>query len=244
MIWRFDIHEALASTSDLCRSRAEAGDDQGLAVLAKKQTAARGSRGRSWSTGEGNLAFSFVCRIPEKTSFLQVLPFLAALSLYEGVTAELPFSLKKNAHFTLKWPNDLLLNQRKMAGILIETGYNAAHQWAVIGIGANLATAPSIPGRHLACFADLAQPPEAQACAQHILNAFDKWQKLWEEEGSSVVHKAWLSYAHPIGTRLAVKGRDTYKTGKFGGLDAQGHLLLTLDNGDVVPVVTGDILCE
>lgn len=244
MIWRFDIHEALASTSDLCRSRAEAGDDQGLAVLARKQTAARGSRGRSWSTGEGNLAFSFVCRIPEKTSFLQVLPFLVALSLYEGITAELPVSLKKNAHFTLKWPNDLLLNQCKMAGILIETGYNATHQWAVIGIGANLASAPSIPGRHLACFADLAQPPEAQVCAQHILNAFDKWQKLWEEEGSSVVHEAWLSYAHPVGTRLAVKGRDTYKTGMFGGLDAQGHLLLTLDNGDVVPVVTGDILCE
>ncbi|MXV35428.1 MULTISPECIES: biotin--[acetyl-CoA-carboxylase] ligase [unclassified Saccharibacter] len=244
MIWRFDIHEALASTSDFCRGRAEAGDDQGLVVLAKEQSAARGSRGRSWTTGKGNLAFSFVCRIPENSTFLQALPFLTAVALYEGMTACLPASFSTEKHFTLKWPNDLLLHQCKMAGILIETGHNETHQWAVIGIGANLKNAPKLPDRRLACFADLATPPDAEECARKIIHSFDKWKKEWEEKGSSVVHQAWLSYAHPIGTRLAVQGRDTYKTGMFSGLDAQGHLLLTLDNGDVLPVVTGDILCE
>ncbi|MXV44597.1 biotin--[acetyl-CoA-carboxylase] ligase [Saccharibacter sp. 17.LH.SD] len=241
MNWRFEIYEALASTSDLCRSRAEAGEPDGLVILAKEQYAARGSRGRGWTTGKGNLSFSFLMHFVDD-EWLQALPFLISVALYEALQGFLPGPQKAEKCFQLKWPNDLLLDGRKLAGILVETGYSGPKRWAVVGIGVNLQEAPVIEGRELACFAEKAPPPTSEICAHAIIESLQRWLQVWQKEGVRVVHQTWLSYAHPVGTRLAVKGRDTYMTGMFGGLDEQGRLLLTLESGEVVPVVTGDVL--
>lgn len=255
MNWRFEIYETLSSTSVVCRQRAEAGEASGLVLLAHRQGAARGSRGRSWTSGEGNLAFSFlivssfldVSSDPSDAmhgkwgEFVAVLPFLTGLAVYEAFVA---LSVKKATGFQLKWPNDLLLHQRKMAGMLIETGFSIdGNAWAVVGVGANLRQAPVIEGRELASFSELGFWPSPETCASLILEKFDDECARWRKAGREAVYDAWCERAHPLGTPLAVRGRDTYMSGRFRGLDEQGRLLLARDNGDLVSVVTGEVLC-
>lgn len=249
MTWRFEYHETLASTSDLCRKRAEAGEEDRLAVVAERQSAARGSRGRSWQSGEGNLAFSFLFRFSENQAMRAVLPYMVALALRDGLVAAADLSGEASASLWLKWPNDLLLSGRKMAGILIETGFLAAGAeglpcWAVIGMGANLRQAPVVEGRTLAALSEVCSPPDAQACAQAIVRAFDGWMERWQREGNGVIWESWMERAHLLGTRLILRRHGREVAGQFAGLDAQGHLLLALDDGGMTSVVTGDVICE
>lgn len=246
MTWRFEQYETLASTSDLCRERAEAGEQDRLAVLAERQSAARGSRGRGWDSGEGNLAFSFLFHFSDNQDFRAVLPYLVSLAFHDGLVAASGRDLAD--WLRLKWPNDLLLSGRKMAGILIETGPLAGADpsayWAVIGMGANLRQAPVIEGRELAALSEVCSPPEAVACAHAILCSFDAWMERWQSEGNGVIWNGWMQRAHPLGTRLILRRHGRETAGRFAGLDAQGHLLLTLDGGAVISVVTGDVICE
>lgn len=251
MTWRFEIYETLASTSDLCRERAEAGASEGLVILAHQQSAGRGSRGRHWSGGAGNLAFSFLLGFPghssEHNDFLQALPFMAGLALYEASQKFISKISKDTANtespFCLKWPNDLLLNHRKMAGILVETGEALGRRWAVIGIGANLARAPEIEGRSLACLAELGITVAPEIYGRAILADFEKWRHYRTQNGNKALYRAWLARAHPPGARLTVRGTDYCMAGRFGGLTQEGCLLLEKENGDVVSVVTGEVLC-
>ena len=249
MNWRFEHYETLASTSDLCRERAEAGEKDKLAVIAERQSAARGSRGRNWDSGEGNLAFSFLFHFSEHQKLRAVLPYLVGLAFYDGLVTAAALPEKTPSVLRLKWPNDLLLFGRKMAGILIETGSllnegQKATSWAVIGMGANLRQAPVIEGRELAALAEYCPPPEASICARAIVQAFDDWMERWRHEGHSVIWDGWMQRAHPLGTRLILRRHGREEAGRFAGLDAQGHLLLALDGGTVTSVVTGDVICE
>ncbi|MCX5615901.1 biotin--[acetyl-CoA-carboxylase] ligase [Bombella sp. TMW 2.2559] len=248
MTWRFEQYETLASTSDLCRERAEAGEKSGLAVLAERQSAARGSRGRGWDSGEGNLAFSFLFHFSDSRDFRAVLPYLASLAFHDGLMAAASCPENLSDRLRVKWPNDLLLSGRKMAGILIETGLSAGGDpstcWAVIGMGVNLRQAPAIEGRQLAALAEVCSPPDAVSCAHAILHAFDDWMERWKRNGNGVIWEGWMKRAHPVGTRLILRRHGRETAGRFAGLDAQGHLLLTLDGGAVISVVTGDVICE
>ncbi|MCX5614295.1 biotin--[acetyl-CoA-carboxylase] ligase [Bombella saccharophila] len=245
MTWRFEIYETLASTSDFCRERAEAGEKTGLAVLAQRQSAARGSRGRTWESGEGNLAFSFLFHAPETASFRSVLPYLAGLALYDGLVEAAALSPDECQQLHLKWPNDLLLNSHKMAGILIETGVvSATVCWVVIGIGVNLQKAPALTERKVVALSALKPPPAPQLCAESILRAFDKWWEKWQQDGDTALWDGWIERAHPLGTRLILERHGKRTSGRFAGLDVQGRLLLTQDDGTVTSVVTGDVICE
>ncbi|GBR50983.1 biotin--acetyl-CoA-carboxylase ligase [Neokomagataea thailandica NBRC 106555] len=144
----------------------------------------------------------------------------------------------------LKWPNDLLLNKRKLAGILIETGGTTEGQngWVVIGIGVNVASAPEIPGRELAALADLGGVWDVEELGRKIGGALDIRFAEWIEGGFDAVRTEWLKLAHPVGHRLAVRRGEIYIEGEFSGLDQMGRLLLTCSNGETIPVVTGEIL--
>ncbi|MFT8353567.1 MAG: biotin--[acetyl-CoA-carboxylase] ligase [Gluconobacter japonicus] len=240
MAWRFELYETLGSTSDLCKEKAEAGAQEKLAIQAFTQTSGRGTRGRSWVDPGGNLAISLLFRPVNATDFLAAIPFLTALSLYETARQ---FSTGE-ADFMLKWPNDLLLSERKMAGVLIEAGGRADHKWIVVGIGANLRQAPEIEGRKLSALSEVAAPPDPVVFGRNLTLQMDHWVGVWEAAGFAPIREAWLERAHPIGRHLAVQRRETYISGSFSGLDEQGRLLLALPSGEIIPVVTGDILLD
>ncbi|GBR02331.1 biotin--[acetyl-CoA-carboxylase] ligase [Gluconobacter cerinus] len=238
MAWRFEVYETLGSTSDLCKEKAEAGAPERLAVQALFQTSGRGTRGRSWVDPGGNLAISLLFKPQNPEIFLTACPFLTALALYETAQSFCP----SKAEFLLKWPNDLLLNERKMAGVLIEAGGIASNRWVVVGIGANLAQAPDVPGRQLAALSEVAPAVDPIKFGEALTAEMDRWIASWNDHGFEVIRRAWLERAHPVGRHLAVQRGETYITGSFSGLDEQGRLLLALPGGETIPVVTGDIL--
>ncbi|MBS1101872.1 biotin--[acetyl-CoA-carboxylase] ligase [Gluconobacter sp. Dm-62] len=243
MNWRFEYYETLGSTSDLCKTRAEAGEPEHLAIQAFSQTSGRGTRGRTWSDPGGNLAISLLFRPANPAAFIAALPFLIAVALYEAATHFCPTATGPSP-FMVKWPNDLLLDERKMAGVLIETGGRQGRSWVVVGIGANLTQAPEIPGRRLAALSEKTTAPSARAFGEMLVVQIERWSAILAGQGFEPIRAAWLTRAHPVGTRLAVQGCETYITGSFSGLDAQGRLLLALPNGETIPVVTGDILLD
>nr|WP_220795196.1 biotin--[acetyl-CoA-carboxylase] ligase [Gluconacetobacter sacchari] len=232
-----DVHDELGSTSDCCIAAAGQGAEAGLAIMARRQTGGRGSRGRDWQDPGGNLALSVLLRPGEADGAVGLWPFVAGLAFHGAI---LPW-IRDPALLRLKWPNDLLLGGDKTAGILIESGNDARGRWLVIGFGANLRAAPSIAGRTLACVAAFGTAPDPEILARAICVELDRWQAVWRADGFESLRAAWLERAHPAGTRLVVRGESGQVEGSFVGLDEQGMLLLRCAEG-LRRISTGEIL--
>lgn len=135
----------------------------------------------------------------------------------------------------LKWPNDLLLLGKKVAGILLERNGDRV----VVGFGLNLAAAPELTDRHSASLASELTP---QAFAPLLAGSLERLLKLWRENEPQMLARAWLERAHPVGIRLTVHASsDETVTGLFDGLEPDGALRLRLDNGPVEIVRAGDV---
>ena len=225
--WRLRCFETVESTSDLCVTLAQAGEPAGLAVLAARQTHGRGSRGRDWQTLPGNLALSVLLR----PSHAEVghWALLAAVALAD-VLAPVPIRLK--------WPNDVMLNGRKLGGVLVDAAWTPGGglAWLVIGFGANLQAAPDLP--------DVAVVPgamDARTVAHQVLARLDHWIASLAQDGSGPVRQAWLNHGPALGDLLRLTlGRDQI-AGTFAGLADNGALLLQ-SGGKVHAFATGQVL--
>lgn len=207
-------------------------------VRADRQTAGRGRRGRVWSDGLGNLMTSVLIRADGP---VQQLSFVAAVALREAIITATtgvqgletcpPEALK------LKWPNDLLLSGRKVSGILLERSGAAL----VIGIGVNLASHPEVVERPATSLgaAGIALGPAQLHDA--LMAAFGHWRGRWAGEGFAPVRAAWLRHAAGLGERIAVRLGDEALEGRFEGLDADGALLLGLDDGATRAIHAGEV---
>ena len=228
--WHLEVHDELPSTSDEVIRRAEAGAAAGLAVLARRQTRARGSRGRGWTEPEGNLALSVLLRPTHDLGDSGHAAFRAALALIEALDPHAGM-----ASLALKWPNDVLLDGSKLAGILVESAVAGERlAWMAIGFGANLRARPVLPGvLATACLSEGGCDPVApEIVAARLLDRLDHWFA----QDFATVRTAWLGRAHPVGTALVVDGR----AGRFAGLSATGALLLD-DAGGQWEVATGQV---
>lgn len=135
----------------------------------------------------------------------------------------------------LKWPNDLLLLGRKLAGILLERSGNRV----VIGFGVNLAFAPDLPERPCASLSARITP---QAFAPLLAGSFERLLGLWRRSEPVLLAQAWLARAHALGTRLSVhSSSDERLSGRFEGIESDGALKLRLDDGALELVRAGDV---
>lgn len=235
--WRLRSFGLLASTQDMCRALAQAGEPGHLAVRADRQSAGRGTRGRSWESGVGNLFLSALLRPQSPAHEATRFALLAGVALAETAAAVLP----DPRCLRLKWPNDLLLDGRKLAGILTESAAtpDGRLDWLVIGFGMNLAAAPSIPDRPTACLADHAPPPAPEAFALDLLASLDRWLNLYALGGFAAVRAGWLRYAPDPGSPLSVRMPGGSIEGSFAGLGEDGRLLLR-SGGDVRAFAAGE----
>lgn len=189
-------------------------------VRADRQTAGRGRRGRAWHDGAGNLMASVLVK---SQGPVQQLSFVAAVALRDAI-APVPVQLK--------WPNDLLLEGRKVSGILLERTGDAL----VIGFGVNLASAPQAVDRPAAAIGgDVATLFEA--LRQH----FARWRAIWEANGFAPVRTAWLAAASGLGQGIEVRLGHEVLHGRFAGLDDEGALLLDLPSGARRPIHAGEV---
>ncbi len=235
--WRLERYATLPSTSDLCTTRATAGESAGLAVLAETQTTGRGSRGRQWLAPPGNLNLSVLLRPNLPAAEAGVFSLLAGLAVAEALQTFLPATAP-----TLKWPNDVLLGGAKLAGILIDAAPGARLlDWLVIGIGVNLLHTPDIAGRATTTLATHGAAITADDAATAILASLTAWLKILAESGPAPILEAWLARAHPLGTPLTIRTAQNTTTGTFAGLSPAGELLLA-QNNHTARINTGDVL--
>ena len=156
----------------------------------------------------------------------------AGLALIEAVEAAVP-----NALLSLKWPNDLMLGDAKLAGILLERSGDRV----VAGFGVNLAKAPSIAGRKTASLGPLASL-DPKAFAPLIAGSFARILAAWRAAEPSSFASAWMARAHPIGTALQVhSGPGERISGTFEGIEPDGAMRLRLADGRIELIRTGDI---
>jgi len=160
----------------------------------------------------------------------QSLSLAAGLALIEAVDAAAP-----GLPLLLKWPNDVVANGAKLAGILLER----QGERVVIGFGVNLAVAPQIPGRPTAHLSGRISP---QAFAPLLAGSMSRMLVLWRTSDPKDFARAWLARAHPIGTDLTVHSADSATvSGSFAGIDSDGALRLRLEDGSVEVIRAGDV---
>ncbi|HXP02610.1 MAG TPA: biotin--[acetyl-CoA-carboxylase] ligase [Stellaceae bacterium] len=227
--YRLIAYETIGSTSDEAKRLARGGAEEGVIVWAKTQTTGRGRRGRVWESPAGNLYMSMILRPGRRAAIAAQLGFVAAL----GMAAALR-QLAPGAAVRCKWPNDLLANGKKIAGILLETEMVAGEcpDFVVIGIGVNLAASPDdtpYPATSLAKEgAGNIAPEVVLAC---FVERFAKWLDAWRKDGFGPIREAWLSHAIGLGEPIQVRlERDTLD-GRFLDLDDDGALMLGMASG-------------
>ncbi|MFZ4688754.1 MAG: biotin--[acetyl-CoA-carboxylase] ligase [Polymorphobacter sp.] len=220
----------VGSTNDWLLARAAELPD-GHWVIADRQTAGRGRRGRTWldsgSDQVGNLMASVLVRADGP---VQQLSFVAALALRAALAID--------DRIKLKWPNDLLLDGVKVSGILLERAGDAL----IIGTGANLHSHPQGTERpSTSLVAAGLVPPRPLDLLARLMPAFAEYRSLWAAQGFEPIRSRWLQYAAAVGDRMTARlGSETLE-GRFEGLAADGALALRLDDGQLRPVHAGEV---
>jgi BirA family transcriptional regulator, biotin operon repressor / biotin---[acetyl-CoA-carboxylase] ligase len=234
--------ETIGSTSDEAKRLARAGAAAGTVVWALEQTAGRGRRGRPWASPRGNLYASLIMRPGCPPDCAARLGFAAALAVGDALSGLVPGL----AGLACKWPNDVLLGGRKIAGLLLESeidrgsdsgsgsntssGENLA--FLVVGVGINLVSAPAdseFPATSIAAEGHL--PPEPASMLEAFLRCFERWERRWREEGFAPVRAAWLARAAALGEPIRVRLESATLHGRFADLDQRGALVLDTPGG-------------
>lgn len=228
------------STNDAARRAAALGAPPPFWVVARRQTAGRGRRGRSWASLEGNLFASGLFVLDTGPADAAALAFAAALAAAETVDAYVA-----RGRVEVKWPNDVLIDGRKVAGVLLESQSVGGALELVVGVGVNLAAAPADTERPSTCIAEAqAWPnlgaPGPEAAAKRLAERFDHWLHRWAREGFAPVRAAWLGRAAGLGAPVLARLPDRELSGVFEDLGADGALIARTEEGRVA-VRAGEI---
>lgn len=216
-----EAHAVVGSTQDLARAHAQAGRT-GIVVTARRQTAGHGRHNRVWVSPEGNLYASAVIDAVLPPRLVPTVSLAVAVALGEAIEA-------LGARAQVKWPNDVLLGGRKVAGILLE---HVAGRF-VIGTGVNVAHAPAdLPHATSLAAAGLATTPDA--VLDLYLQRLEGWVASLEAEGFAPLRAAWTARAAGLGAPLRVEVGARTLHGTHGGVDAQGALVLETPSGPQV----------
>lgn len=240
MIWDLRTFEVIDSTNEEVRRQAETGAVEGFAVMAKRQTAGRGRRGRSWESPEGNLFLSVLLRPATTPAEAAKLSFLSAVALSDALELAAPHL---RGRVSCKWPNDVQVDGAKIAGILLEsrTRPDGVLDWVVIGLGVNLAHHPPdtpYAATSLSVLGVTVAPPDF---ADWLLARLGYWYARWQAEGFGRIREAWLQRAQGLGQAVVVRLPDSELRGRFAALDESGALVLELPDGRRQAITAGDV---
>jgi BirA family biotin operon repressor/biotin-[acetyl-CoA-carboxylase] ligase len=231
--------DSVGSTNEEAKRLAREGAEDGTLVWAREQTKGKGRSGRSWTSPPGNLYLSLVLRPDCAPVEASQLGFIAALGAGGGLAEVMPPMLE----LRYKWPNDILINRRKVAGILLETESAASNRldWLVLGLGINVSQRPpetSFPATSLREEGDTDSTVEAvlEAFARHFLS----WVNRWLADGFAPVRAAWRASAIGLGEPIRVRLPHQELDGVFEDIDADGALLLRA-SGTVRRITAGDV---
>ena len=198
-------------------------------ILGLRQTQGRGRRGRPWSDPDGNFAATLVLIPDQPAHQLALRSFVASLALYDA----LMLLTRRSDVFTLKWPNDVLLNGSKLAGILLETlPRNGQSPGLAIGIGVNLLNTPATDRlepqalRPVSVLSELGMTLSPQDFLDALATSYAYFETQFVTHGFSAIRDAWLARAARLGEQITAKTVKQTITGRFDTIDLDGQLVL------------------
>lgn len=230
--WTLVALQSVGSTNDEAARLAEAGAPEHTFVWAQEQTGGRGRRGRHWVSPVGNLYCSTILRPDCSAQQAAEIGFVAALAVADLVP--------RARNVRLKWPNDVLVDGGKVAGILPESsvGQDGKVEYVVLGIGVNISFAPRLP--------DMRYPGATlggmvETAVQTLARGLARWLQEWRRGGFEKIRAAWLAKAGPLGAEVDVRLGQELVRGRFAGMDESGALLLDTVAGPR-RIVSGELL--
>ena len=235
------VYDSVGSTNDIAKELAREGKPDRTLVWAREQTRGRGRRGRVWRSPPGNFYLSMILRPDVPAPRAAQLGFVVALGLGDALVDLAGHQLD----LRYKWPNDLLVGGKKIAGILLEseTTVTGEVDFVVVGLGVNTAVMPEDiddPVTSLAAEGISGVTPSVMLAA--FARRFDRWERRWQRFGFAPIRAAWMARAAGLGDDIRVRLGNTTLTGRFADLAGDGALLLDgvdgrrrIAAGDVFP---------
>lgn len=235
-------YDQLDSTNAESRRLAGGGASHGAVIWAKRQSAGRGRLGREWVSSEGNL---YVTVLISPTVALEKCPqlsFVAALAVAETLEGIVPEPEK----IACKWPNDVLVGGKKIAGVLLEAfttkEMGLEKQWIAVGVGINVDNFPEHVMFPATCLrAEGVELISAKIVLSRFIHHFIALYDTWAAKGFSPIEKAWLKRAHQLGKPVEVIVGDAQVHGVFEGIDASGCMLLRDKKKNISTIHAGDV---
>jgi BirA family transcriptional regulator, biotin operon repressor / biotin---[acetyl-CoA-carboxylase] ligase len=236
--FRLFVYETLASTNAEALTLARRGEETSLWVVARAQTAGCGRRGNDWISPPGNLYATLLIADPAPPENAPELSFVAALAVHDAI-ADCAAALREQ--LALKWPNDVLCNSKKLAGILIE-GEGHTRLAIAIGIGVNCMHHPAETSYPATDLATQGANVSAESLFGALSGAMTRRLAQWRRgSGFRATRADWLDRATGLGGQIRVRLADRELTGAFEALDDSGRLILRRSDGGMQTIAAGDV---
>lgn len=246
--------DAVGSTNTEALAAAAAGDPGGIWFATLQQTSGRGRRGRAWLSVPGNLAASLLIVPAAKPDVVATLGFVAGVALNVGLSKILPNGMVRvgidgadgadgRSRVALKWPNDVLADGAKLAGILLESTRTPNNTQAiVIGIGVNVVAAPQDLPYPATSLREMGVTLSAEEVFEALSEAWVDVFGLWEDgAGVGAVLELWRQSAAGMGAPVAVTQDGVVRRGIFETIDSAGRLIMRDDEGARIAITAGDV---
>ena len=214
-------YQKIDSAMDMAHELASEGSEEGTLVYAVGQEHGRGRQGRAWASPEGGAYFAIIARPLRSHGETPQLSLLAGLAAAEAVQA------LADVHPSIRWPNDLIVDGKKLAGILVE----AKKGGVVIGIGINAATKPEDLPDVAVSLAALGKPQDPVELAKEVCRRFSGHYRHWSKQGFAPFRDVLRPWIGMFGQPVHVTAGNDYFEGTAQDLDERGRLVVRLDSG-------------
>jgi BirA family biotin operon repressor/biotin-[acetyl-CoA-carboxylase] ligase len=234
------LHSEVLSTNTLAMEAASQGAAEGTVVIAETQTGGKGRLGRQWISPHGNLYVSVILRPAIPTHKAPLITLVGAVAVASAIRTHCPVQA------AIKWPNDILISGKKVAGLLTEMSAEPDRiRHIALGIGVNVnmelhELPPEVSAHTTTLAAETGTKVDRKALLQEILLALEHWYRIFLTEEEAVL-KEWEQLNMTIGRRVTVNGMGEVFEGQAQGIDAEGRLKVALDDNTIRVVAAGDV---
>jgi BirA family biotin operon repressor/biotin-[acetyl-CoA-carboxylase] ligase len=234
------VFDEIDSTNSEAIRMAKNCPSENYLILANNQTKSRGRNNKTWHSNPGNLHSSILLKHNLNLSYLPQISFVTAIAVYKTICSLIGST---SSFIKFKWPNDILINDKKVSGILLEAININNYHYLIIGIGINLKQSPINIKQLTTNLADEnIEAKDSKEMLNILMVNFEKSFNQWQEKGFGKIREFWLKRAYKLGENITVNDGSKRITGIFKDIDQVGAIRLQLDDGKIMSLFSAEVI--